>query len=59
MNKNCERWLQGFSGGDETVRTAVAEFGDGEEFLRWLELVEDFEISSESDKTPLSEPDED
>ena len=41
------------------MRTAVAEFGDGEEFLRWLELVEDFEISSESDKTPLSEPDED
>jgi hypothetical protein len=45
--------------GGETVRTAVAEFGDGEEFLRWLELVEDFEISSEGDKTPLSDSGED
>jgi hypothetical protein len=41
------------------MRTSVAEFDDGDEFLLWLELLEDFKISSEGDKTPLSEPDED
>jgi hypothetical protein len=45
------------AGGDETVRTSVAEFDDGDEFLLWLELLEDFEPPV-SDKAPLSDSDD-
>ena len=41
--------------GDETVRTSVAEFDDGDEFLLWLELLEDFEPLQNDDKPPLSD----
>jgi hypothetical protein len=37
------------------VRTAVAEFDDGDEFLLWLELLEDFEPLPNDDKPPLSD----
>jgi hypothetical protein len=40
------------------VRTSVAEFDDGDEFLRFLELLEDFEPLPKSDKTPLSDSDD-
>jgi len=40
------------------VRTSVAEFDDGDEFLLWLELLEDFEPLPESDKEPLSDSDD-
>jgi hypothetical protein len=40
--------------GGEAVRTAVAEFDDGDEFLLWLELLEDFEALPNDDKPPLS-----
>jgi hypothetical protein len=39
------------------VRTSVAEFDDGEEFLLWLELLEDFEPPV-GDKAPLSDSDD-
>jgi hypothetical protein len=41
--------------GGETVRTAVAEFDDGDEFLLWLELLEDFEPLLYDDKDGLSD----
>ena len=40
------------------MRTAVAEFDDGDEFLRWLELLEDFEPLPNPDKAPLSDSDD-
>jgi len=36
------------------MRTSVAEFDDGDEFLRWLEDLEDFEPLQNDDKPPLS-----
>jgi hypothetical protein len=40
------------------VRTSVAEFDDGDEFLRWLEELEDFEPLQNDDKPPLSDSDD-
>ena len=40
------------------MRTSVAEFDDGDEFLRWLELLEDFEPLPNADKAPLSDSDD-
>ena len=37
------------------MRTSVAEFDDGDEFLLWLELLEDFEPLPNDDKPPLSD----
>jgi hypothetical protein len=37
------------------VRTSVAEFDDGDEFLLWLELLEDFEPLLYDDKDGLSD----
>ena len=39
------------------MRTSVAEFDDGDEFLRWLELLEDFEPPN-PDKAPSSDSDD-
>ena len=40
------------------MRTSVAEFDDGDEFLLWLELLEDFEPLPNDDKAPLSDSDD-
>jgi len=40
------------------VRTSVAEFDDGDEFLLWLELLEDFEPLPNADKAPSSDSDD-
>ena len=40
------------------MRASVAEFDDGDKFLRWLEELEDFEPLPNPDKTPLSDSDD-
>lgn len=40
------------------MRTSVAEFDDGDEFLLWLELLEDFEPLRNDDKSALSDSDD-
>ena len=37
------------------MRTSVAEFDDGDEFLRWLEELEDYEPLLNDDKGALSD----
>ena len=40
------------------MRTSVAEFDDGDEFLRWLELLDDLERLPDNDNRPVSDLDD-
>jgi hypothetical protein len=40
MNKNCEIWPQGFSGGYETMSFVLDDGMSEEEFLAWVDSLD-------------------